>query len=406
VSDSRLIVSRENRALNALRAVAALLVVVGHARAYLFVARDEAPNDPITQGILAILSMEHGAVLVFFVLSGYFVGGSSLRTMASRKFSWKGYGVSRLVRLWLVLVPAIVLTLALDWIGRTWLGASPRYSAASDAVANTDLATVVGNMFFLQPIYVEVLGSNRALWSVSYEFAYYAAFPLLLVGFAFAKSWRSRVVCLAAGGAVLVFFGWGVAALFPVWLLGGLVAFYQDRIMEALRKVPYVLLLAARLVCVVLTLATMVADKVAGGSPTTTPPTSYAVAVSAALLTALLLPDVHPRYKITDGLLTFTSKMAHSSFSLYAIHLPILSLIAVALSPNQVTGSWQPTAVSWLAFVGVICVLVAAGWLFAQGTERHTDAVRRWVNARTDRRWAVLRPRPVHAESAPVRGSD
>lgn len=370
----------DNKALNALRATAALLVVVGHARAYLFVSRDDAPHDPLTQGILAVLSMEHGAVLVFFVLSGYFVGGSSIRAMAANNFSWNAYMVSRLVRLWLVLIPAIVLTLILDLTGRIWLSSSPRYSSTGDAVTNTDLPTILGNVFFLQPMYVAVLGSNRALWSVSYEFAYYAAFPLLLAGFALSKKWQTRTIFVVAAGLVLAFFGWNVAALFPVWLLGALVAFYKTPIVKMLSRMPSALMFLARLASVLLTAAAMVADKIAGGSPSSTPPTSYAVALAATLLTALLLPDLNPQNRIMKRALSSTANLAQSSFSLYAIHLPLLSLVAAAVSPKHVTGSWQPSIATWLAFAVIVCTLVAFGWLFSQYTERHTNAVRRWVH--------------------------
>jgi peptidoglycan/LPS O-acetylase OafA/YrhL len=383
---------RENRALNALRAIAAILVVVGHARAYLFVSRDDAPHDPITQSLLAALSMEHGAVLVFFVLSGYFVGGSSLRMMAARSFGWRKYSLSRLVRLWIVLLPAIGLTLILDLIGRLTLGSSERYSAGSDAVSNTDIGTVLGNVFFLQPIYVDVLGTNRALWSVSYEFAYYAAFPLLLAGVAYARSWLGRIAYLALGVAVLVFFGWSVAALFPVWLLGAFVALYREQIKTFLRKISRIGLTGARIAALALTLAAMVADKIAGGSPSFTPPTSYAVAIAATILTALLITDLHPRFRAADHSLSFVSRLAHSSFSLYAIHLPILSLIAVTISPRNVTGSWQPNLATWGAFLFIVIAIVGCGWLFSLATERHTNRVRRWANEVIPQRASSRKP--------------
>lgn len=370
----------ENQALNALRALSAVLVVVGHTRAYLFVSRDDAPSDLVSQGLLAVLSMEHGAVLVFFVLSGFFVGGSSIRAMTDRTFAWRKYAVSRLVRLWVVLLPAIALTLVLDLAGRNIFGSADRYSASSDAVANTTPGSVIGNIFFLQPVHVEVLGSNRALWSVSYEFAYYAAFPLLLTGFAFAHSWLAQVACIGLGVGVLALFGWSVAALFPVWLLGALVAYYQDKIRTLLQRPPRILLSCARVVAVALTLAAMIADKIAGGSPSSTPPTSYAVAVAATILTALLITDIHPRSTVATRGLALVSNLAHSSFSLYAIHLPILSLVAVAVSPGNVTGSWQPTPTGWIGFVLVVMFLIACGWLFSLVTENHTDEARRWVN--------------------------
>ena len=54
----------------------------------------------------------HQAVVVFFLLSGWLVGGTLLNKYRD-KHSFISYGIDRITRLWIVLIPAFVLTLLL-----------------------------------------------------------------------------------------------------------------------------------------------------------------------------------------------------------------------------------------------------------------------------------------------------
>jgi peptidoglycan/LPS O-acetylase OafA/YrhL len=65
----------------------------------------------VTEGVITI---GHEAVMVFFVLSGFLVGGSVLKLMSRDLWSWNNYLIKRLTRLWIVLIPALLLGLALD----------------------------------------------------------------------------------------------------------------------------------------------------------------------------------------------------------------------------------------------------------------------------------------------------
>ena len=60
----------------------------------------------------ATLPGGYTGVDVFFVLSGFLVGGAVMR--AGPAFDWRTYAIARLSRLWVVLVPALLLTAALD----------------------------------------------------------------------------------------------------------------------------------------------------------------------------------------------------------------------------------------------------------------------------------------------------
>ena len=110
--------SRASVSLDGLRGSAALLVAIGHLRSAFFVNLGElTSHKALWFGVYALTSLGHQAVIVFFVLSGYLVGGSVIRALRNEEWSWSRYFTHRLVRLWLVLLPALLLGLAWDQAG-------------------------------------------------------------------------------------------------------------------------------------------------------------------------------------------------------------------------------------------------------------------------------------------------
>ncbi|PNH85230.1 acyltransferase [Arthrobacter sp. AFG20] len=389
-------VKSENAALNVVRTVSALLVVIGHARGWLFVPLEQVDGSVALKALYAMTSIGHGAVLVFFVLSGYFVGGSVIKASRGGYFSWKAYGITRLVRLWIVLAPALILTLVLDFLGRTFFAGSSRFGPASDATLHTAPLTAVGNLLFLQPTYVPTLGTNGALWSLTFEFAYYLLFPIIVLGVVRGAGWP-RYASAALALMLCVFFGVNVIILFSAWLLGALLAAQQHHVVSIVAAWRPSVRVSARFVAVGMLLAAMLADKISGGSPDYAPPATFVVALMGAIVVGLLLPDPKPGSVV--GRLTVSSLggLAPSSYSLYAMHLPLLTLLAVVLSRDGVTGSWGPSPLNWCLLAVVVAVLVLAGWAFAQATERHTKKLTRWILALTAVQGGETRPSEVHS---------
>ncbi|HEV2644429.1 MAG TPA: acyltransferase family protein [Candidatus Elarobacter sp.] len=82
--------------LDAARTLAALAVVAQHARTYLFVG-PKALRDPsrAVRAFYFLTGFGHEAVMVFFVLSGFLVGGSALSAIERDRWSWSDYLVKR-----------------------------------------------------------------------------------------------------------------------------------------------------------------------------------------------------------------------------------------------------------------------------------------------------------------------
>src|SRR5580698_9170265 len=78
--------------LDALRGFAAFSVLLNHLRDALFVDYEAiARHNPLTSAAYLVSGLGRQWVMVFFVLSGYLVGGSVLRSIGRGSWSWRAY---------------------------------------------------------------------------------------------------------------------------------------------------------------------------------------------------------------------------------------------------------------------------------------------------------------------------
>jgi peptidoglycan/LPS O-acetylase OafA/YrhL len=368
--------AEENVSLNLLRAGAAVLVVAGHSRNFLFRDWSVVPHTVFNRAFYTLGSLQHSAVMVFFVLSGYFVGGHILARSTAGTFDWRSYAVARLTRLWVVLLPALVVTAVCGGVALLVVPhasitvGSPLYSLGLPAHLAHALSPLraLENVAFLQDIHGHVYGNNGPLWSLAFEFWYYVAGPLLIVG---VVTRSGTGVALVAGLCiVLAFVGPDAAKYFVVWLFGLGVAIGAPRVPPLVRTGPI------QCVGVVVLLAAMVADKARPGFASD----ALLGLIAAALITSLIEDAKFP-IRIR-GSVTRVSRYAHSSYSLYAIHFPIAALAAAVLIPS-VVNRWAPSALHLAAYIAFVAALIVIAWAFAWATERRTDAVRRRALAAT-----------------------
>ena len=321
--------------LNGLRGIAALLVVFSHWRNAFFVdyAQIAHPN-PIWAVVYLICGLGHQAVIIFFVLSGYLVGGACLRQVKSQRWSWTNYGLDRLTRLYTVLIPGLILGAIWDGIGLHFFGDSQFYTGNTNIAIiqgstseGYNLATFFGNLFFLQGILVKNFGSNNPLWSLSYEFWYYVLFPLLVLPF-YTKRMIPRILSLAAALILLMFVGQTIALYAGIWLLGALVYLLSGAgVGEGIVSRVSVPLAAFAFAAI------LVVIKVFHWN-------SFLADLSLSIIVAgLIYSVVNFRPKaLPKPLAWMADRLAESSYTLYVLHYPLIMLIAAA----TVQGRWQP----------------------------------------------------------------
>lgn len=208
--------------LNFSRAIAAFLVLLFHIRTTLVVPYDELEvHNWLAKGTYAISTFGHDAVIIFFVLSGYLVGGAALRIDLKSSRHIQLYGIDRGVRIGPVLIAATVFSAMLQ------------HAAPLPGCSDTPV-TLIGNALALQNFLVRPLCNNLPLWSISNEVVYYFAFPVMLAVWSRAFSiWLViSLICVMLIGI----WSLGLAPLdetnivldCPFWLIGSALWFLPD----------------------------------------------------------------------------------------------------------------------------------------------------------------------------------
>ena len=355
--------------LDLVRGLAALAVMLGHLRNLFFVDSYEIRgySNLLIKIIYLATGFGHEAVMIFFVLSGFLVGGSVLRSRMDGEWSWSPYATNRLTRLWVVLIPALLLGAIWDrggiFVFRThgiYGGLIQNHVVQFAVQPRLSAKVMLGNALFLQGIETPTFGTNGALWSLSFEFWYYVLFPLIVLAFPAEKVGWSTM--LYATGAILVvfFIGESISLYFLIWLLGG-----------AINLVPISSGQKARRyigIAVVALLSVLAAVKFKSGFTGYSHDFVVGVA-SAALIYALLRSPAQSM----AGLYSRTARgLAGFSYTLYVVHLPVLAFMSAWLARRR----WQPDAVHIVAgAVLASCILVYA-FVIAYLTEYRTAAVR------------------------------
>jgi peptidoglycan/LPS O-acetylase OafA/YrhL len=359
--------------LDLIRGVSALAVMFSHVRGLFFADYSNLVHPSVLQRVLyAVTGFGHQAVIVFFVLSGYFIGTSVCDSVDACRWSWRAYLVNRLTRLQLVLLPALTLGAIWDQLGMRlpqaasfYYGGLYKYYVPSVAQRST-VPVFFGNLFFLQSVVSPVFGSNGPLWSLSYEFWYYILFPALMLA---AVSWmgvRHRVLYLCFALLVFWFVGPAISLYFLIWLAGAAVG--------RLRRIPW--LQAPR---------RLAFGSAAGGLLFASalfwnrlrPLSSEAAAdfLICACFSMWLFVLLHGIRKDASPAYAGTAKtFSGFSYTLYLVHFPALLLLRGLLDPQ---GSWQPDPLHLFYGLGIAALILGYAYLVAEFTEGRTAAVRR-----------------------------
>src|SRR5580704_14806183 len=364
--------------LDLIRGLAAWAVMWGHLRALFFVDFQQLQHSsPLLKILYFVTGFGHEAVMVFFVLSGFFISTAIISRHVSGKWSWRDYAIDRSSRLYVVLIPALLLGWLWDRAGGYIFSSTGLYSRALEgfgvviAQNRVTLGIFLGNLLFLQTIVCPTFGSNGPLWSLANEFWYYVLFPIALAACVAWKAQSSRIaisltilaVCLA------IFVGSQILVGFLIWLAGAILVFAYTNYAFAGKGWLRLYFLASSF----LLFACLGAART--GNPAV-------LASDLALGTAFslfLLGVLQMDFRIEHR---FYSRAAHLmagfSYSLYVLHFPLLLFLRAWWVPPQ---RWPPDA-RHLAYGTIVGVIVLSfSWFMSTFTERKTHIARQWMRA-------------------------
>jgi len=354
--------------LDLIRGFAALLVLVSHL--HMIVTGHTGADDGKTGGLnlhpANATGLGHASVVIFFVLSGYLVGGSVLRDLRRNAFSWPKYALRRLARLWTVLVPTLALGAIIDAITLHFYSASRvvatlQFTQNFQAPGPLQFLRYFGFLQNIQRLGIQQFGTNAALWSLSNEFWYYVLFPLLavsLIGSGISKHLRAALLVLAI--FLLWFLGVGITGYFPLWLCG-VAAYVAPAMIPAKLQGPATIAMTLQFLFVLF----LMRSNAVGGLEA-----DSVIALSFTLLLYVLLHQTGPASS------SIYSRFAHAvsfpSYSLYACHIPVCIFLAACCEQTLPNVFRHSTMAAGIIFV---LVLVYAG-MFYMIFERNTDRFR------------------------------
>lgn len=338
--------------LNLLRVIAALEVFLDHLCGW-----------NLSCGRLSVFAgLGDDGVVTFFVLSGYVIAYTAdVKDDTAEKFA-----VSRLTRIYSVVLPAMVLTIGLEWVGRILFPSN--YHAAYDSYQFRHL------LYYL-PLWLtfssefwhldEPIFTNGAFWSLCFEVWFYIGFAVwtFLRG---APRWGGLVLL-----ALLV--GPKIDLLAPLWLAGAGAYHLQKRIVLSRGIAAFLAVLTAILYLgvVYLGLDTRLSEIVNlwfHGYPEAHLQMAWK-APGYLVLAVLVAANIFSmRYAGIEALTRLASPiglLASFTFSFYLVHLPLLHFYSALLSDTSRS----------ILLPAVLTIITAAA--FGQVTERRTQPWRR-----------------------------
>ena len=300
--------------LDIIRLSCAILVVLGHSNFYWFFTG-------YTDGIGPQNGQDY--VIVFFVLSGFVIAWSIDR---KKDYHINQYLFDRLTRLWSIVIPALILGFFLDRIGKNLHPETYRMILSEN---HLNFKYFISSLFLHESWFFSIRpGSNGPFWSLSYEFFYYLIFGAVALLPTIKTKIIGAITCiLIAGPKVLL--------LMPCWVLG--CASYYCCKKYTLRKTSSVLLLFLSgyyLMDLMVTRWSEWSPQLHEGLG------SYPLFYSAkflddyilALAISCILISINPWFSINNKPSSFFAKVvqkgAGCTFSLYAIHFPIMAFLA------------------------------------------------------------------------------
>jgi peptidoglycan/LPS O-acetylase OafA/YrhL len=319
--------------LDFLRATAALLVLFAHSRDFYFLDTGVVAQPGLFLKLFYFMTeLGHEAVVIFFVLSGFLIGGSLADSIQRGNFDLVRYLIARFVRIYIVYIPALVITEAVFLFGPLLLSdpgaphVRPLFS--EQQIDFGGVSQAICHLAGLEGFSCPEWQQNPPLWSLGYEWALYLFAPAIIQLIVWKASPGLRLLAIALVCAIAATVcerpKWGVF-LFIVWFLG---AGSYRALRAGLVPLPAGLLGAG------LIIAGMAISRL---KVVSTHETDTIIAAGTAIVIACRPMAAFPLAPRLFGW------AAGFSYTLYAIHLPLLYLIYTSSSPYFKTSDFRKT---------------------------------------------------------------
>ena len=352
--------------LNFSRALAALLVLFFHIRSALVVPYDSLDlHNWLSRAVFVVTAFGHDAVIIFFVLSGYLVGGAVLKMDVRSPHDLWEYWIDRSVRIGPVLIAATAFSIVLQ------------HMAPLFGCTDTQL-TVLGNALGFQNFLVKPLCNNLPLWSISNEVVYYFIFPVMIA--AFLGIFSVWLAISLAGVMAICILSLSLAPLddtnivldLPFWLIGAMIWFVPGNFLRW------------RWLALLLIAGALLFGRLDFGKDHSWFRDLFLTAAFAFLLVTFVnrpMPQSGVGAAVAGHVARTSRWFADLSFSLYVIHYPLIRLYMyfVLNSGHHEARYTTITPRNLLEFVGLSAFSILIAFGFSALFERPRRLFRRTI---------------------------
>lgn len=313
-------------------------------------------QSPLVFVCYAFTRLGHEAVLVFFVLSGFLVGGRAIEKTRQGTFELQNYAIDRFVRIMLPLISALFLFLLKEIlcgneiVWKDWFGC----------------------LFSLQGIWTGAC--IEPLWSLSYEVWFY-----ILTGAAFAVLCLDDQISKTIGFVMLVIgflvFTKLLTHYLLIWLLGAIAYVTLPK-----KNNIWILVGSAALLPVMVTILQLTSGGHVTSSIIEFLPTQnlYSLEVIYSVVFCLLLQQIvllRPKRKMSFIINHIGARLAAFSYTLYLVHILVIRILENFGAIRAKDLSVQ-SVLLYLSYILVaLCICYGVYWC----CERHTDTVKAWM---------------------------
>ncbi|MEE1945150.1 acyltransferase [Pedobacter sp. KR3-3] len=315
------------KALDGVRGLAALYVLIHHARLALTQSYQSGlaihPEkyewyDKVLVYFFSLFKFGHEAVIIFFVLSGFVIHLKQANSNYNfSDFKLLTYLKKRTIRIYPTLLVSFLLCALVDGIIFKFI------SHDVGLFSNYTFSSFLYNLFLIPD--APIWGYNFPVWSLKHEWFFYLVYPLLL-WLASKNSFFSLAVI--AGLYFSYLLGFKIPYIGPVaytllvWSLGSLLAVLYHNSPKLLKYMPYLLLLC-------------VAYPFVSRADSNYPVLDLCFGLITTGFLSLILLGKAP---MMSNLLIKTTWIGTFSYSLYLLHSPLLDLykaMIINLEPSH-----------------------------------------------------------------------
>jgi lipopolysaccharide/colanic/teichoic acid biosynthesis glycosyltransferase/peptidoglycan/LPS O-acetylase OafA/YrhL len=336
-----------------------------HLRAQMLPGLSTLDNPPSWYvGLSLATGFAHQAVVLFFVISGWLVGGALLDRIG-KPHALRDYAIDRVTRLWIVLLPAFALML-LFGLGTGELDAHAQAPRLAD-IGPWSLTTLLGNLAGVQTMLVPAFGNNFPLWSLAYETWYYALFPLLALSMRSGNT-RARLGWACAAVALALCLSSGMMLYFTLWLMGAAasrVRLDPSRVEQAL--------------CWLLFGVLAVGLRLHGQDGDMTMQSLWRDLPYSALFLLCLCGAGRRNPASMRPLASLAGFLASFSFTLYVMHVPLLRMLWAYRGGDQLA---IDDPASMVVYASMLAIVVSLSYLLHLPFEAQTSRLRRFIKQR------------------------